>query len=60
MAGAIRLAGAREVRVGCPLPRRADHAFTTIILNLNLFWRFFLLCIASQLYCGAEGAQEPT
>ena len=56
MAGAIRLAGAREVRVGCPLPRRADHAFTTIILNLNLFWRFFLLCTASQLYCGAEGA----
>ena len=41
MAGAIRLAGAREVRVGCPLPRRADHAFTTIILNLNLFSVFF-------------------
>ena len=58
MAGAIRLAGAREVRVGCPLPRRADHAFTTIILNLNLFELFFF-CPASQLHFGAEGAQEP-
>ena len=28
---------ARKVRVGCPLPRRAEHAFTKIILYLNLF-----------------------
>ena len=48
---------AREVRVGCPLPRRAEHAFATIILDLNVFEWLLLLHPASQLRCGAEDAR---
>ena len=48
---------ARKVRVGCPLPRRAEHAFTTIILYLNLFEWLLLNYPASQLQCSAEGTR---
>ena len=52
--------GRAKCALDAPLPMRAEHVFTTIILNLNLFERFFFLCLASQLHFGAEGAQEPT
>ena len=62
MARPPRLLRARTVEcaLDAPLPMRAEHVFTTIILNLNLFERFFFLCLASQLHFGAEGAQEPS
>ena len=33
--------GRAKCALDAPLPMRAEHVFTTIILNLNLFERFF-------------------
>ena len=58
--GRLGSRGGAKCALDAPLLGRAEHAFTTKILDLNIFGHSFLPLTARRLHCGAEGAQEPS